>query len=40
MLQPFFNVLTWAGVVPSSSTLHRGILDRTAKPSLAATLGP
>jgi predicted PurR-regulated permease PerM len=40
MLQPFFNVLLWARVLSVVFyPLHRRILDRTAKPSLAATLG-
>ena len=37
MIQPFVNVLMWAAVLSVVFyPMHRRILDRTAKPSLAA----
>src|SRR4051812_50066791 len=39
MIQPFFNVLLWAAVLSVVFyPMHRRILERTAKPSLAAAL--
>src|SRR4029079_10971755 len=39
MIQPFVNVLMWAAVLSVVFfPLHRRILDRTGKPSLAAIL--
>lgn len=39
MFQPFFNVLLWAAVLAVVFyPMHRRILERTAKPSLAAAL--
>src|SRR3954452_6585589 len=39
MIQPFFNVLLWAAVLSVVFyPMHRRILDRTGKPSIAAAL--